>query len=61
VSIPESPGFSGWTLDRLTAQRDHLESLLLVSVGQADRPQIREEYDALCAEITRRATSEADR
>ena len=48
-------GFGGWSLDRLTAQRDHLQSILLVSVGQSDRPQIREEYDAVCAEITKRS------
>lgn len=51
---PEETGFGGWDLDRLTAQRDHLQSILLVSAGQSDRPQIREEYDAVCAEIAKR-------
>lgn len=52
--MTEETGFANWTLDRLTAQRDHLRSILLVSVGQSDRPQIREEYDAVCAEIAKR-------
>jgi hypothetical protein len=47
--MAEETGFSDWPLDRLTAQRDHLQSILLVSAGQSDRPQIREEYDALPA------------
>jgi hypothetical protein len=47
-------GFGDWDLDRLIAQRDHLQSVLLVSAGQRDRPQIREEHDAMCAEIARR-------
>ena len=51
---PGIPDFSGWALDRLITQRDHLQSILLVSAGQSDRPQIREEYDAVCAEITKR-------
>jgi hypothetical protein len=50
----EETGFGDWSLDRLIAQRDHLQSILLVSVGQSDRPQIREEYDAVCAEIAKR-------
>ena len=48
-------GFASWDLDRLTAQRDHMQAILLVSAGQSDRPQIREEYDALCAEIAKRS------
>lgn len=48
-------GFSDWSLDRLTTQRDHLQSILLVSSGQSDRAQIREEYDAVCAEIAKRS------
>lgn len=53
--MAEETGFSDWDLDRLTAQRDHLQSILLVSVGQSDRAQIREEYDAVCAEIAKRS------
>ena len=58
---PETPDFSDWTTDRLLRQRRHLEAILAVSAGQADpeRPQLRAEHRAVCAEITRR-TSEAD-
>jgi hypothetical protein len=52
--MTEETGFARWSLDRLTAQRDHLQAILLVSVGQSDRAQIREEYDAVCAEIAKR-------
>jgi hypothetical protein len=58
VTAKKETGFGGWDLDRLTAQRDHLQSILLVSAGQADRPQIREEYDAVCAEIAKRSKEE---
>ena len=51
---PPETGFSEWPLSRLTEYRRHLEGILLVSAGQADRPQIREEYDAIRAEIARR-------
>jgi hypothetical protein len=53
-------GFGDWGLARLITQRDHLQSVLTVSAGQADRPQIREEYDAVCAEIARRAGESPD-
>jgi hypothetical protein len=48
--------FTGWTLDRLTAQRRHLESLLAVSAGQGDpeRPWLRAEHAAVTAEISGR-------
>lgn len=52
--MTDDTGFASWDLDRLNAQRDHMQSILLVSAGQSDRPQIREEYDALCAEIAKR-------
>jgi hypothetical protein len=48
-------GFGDWDLSRLTALRDHLQSILLVSAGQPGRPQVREEYGAVCAEIAERA------
>ena len=57
--MTDETGFASWDLDRLLAQRKHLQSILLVSAGQADRPQIREEYDAMGAEITRRLTCPA--
>jgi hypothetical protein len=40
---PGTPDFTGWSRDRLTAQKTHLESLLAVSAGQDDpvRPQLR--------------------
>jgi len=56
------PDFSGWTLDRLLAQRRHLEAILTLSAGQADpeRPQMRAEHKAICAEITRRTSKDGD-
>jgi hypothetical protein len=47
-------GFGEWPLARLAEYRKHLESILLMSAGQADRAQIREEYDAIQAEIAKR-------
>ena len=53
---PDLPDFSDWTTDRLLSQRRHLEAILAVSAGQRDpqRPQLRAEYKAICAEIARR-------
>jgi hypothetical protein len=53
--MTEETGFGDWDLARLTAQRDHLQSILLVSAGQSDSSRIREEYDAVCAEIAKRS------
>jgi hypothetical protein len=53
--MAEETGFSEWTLTRLTGYRQHLEQILLVSAGQSDRAQIREEYDAVRAEIAKRS------
>lgn len=52
------PDFSGWTVDRLLAQRKHLASILAVSAGQGDpeRPQLRAEHEAIRVELTRRMT-----
>lgn len=64
MTTPETPDFNGWSLDRLDAQRKHLWALLVVSVGQGDpeRPQLRAEHAAVCAEIASRegAVAECD-
>jgi hypothetical protein len=54
TELPET-GFGGWTLTRLLAQKRHLESILAVSAGQDDHALLREECDAMRAEIVRRA------
>ena len=50
------PDFTTWAMPRLTAQRDHLSQILLVSVGQDDpeKPKIRGELRAILAELARR-------
>ena len=59
----ETPDFSDWTTGRLLSQRRHLEGILAVSAGQNDpqRPQLRAEHKAICAEIAQRASREAGR
>ena len=53
--------FSDCPLDRLLTMRRHLEAILLVGTGQKDpeRPQLRAEHEAVCAEIARRTSKES--
>jgi len=56
----ELPDFTTWTDERLAGQRDHLGSLLMISVGQKDpwKPRLRAEFKAIREEINRRATAQ---
>lgn len=51
-----APDYTDWTTERLTEQRKHLKNLLMVSAGQRDpiRPKLRDEYQAIGAELARR-------
>ena len=54
-------GFSAWPLDRLLAQRRHLEAILLLAAGQDDpwKPGLRAELKAIREEIARKVAEEA--
>jgi hypothetical protein len=58
-----STDFSTWPLKRLTDQRQHLESILLLAAGQDDplKPRLRDELKAIREEIGSRAAEDADR